>query len=509
MDKKIFPALCALLLILTLTAGALPVRASTVASTPTDLTSCADWPEAPEISSECAILMEARTGSILYAKNAEESCYPASVTKIMAALLTLENCSLDETVTFSYRATHDLEAGSTHIARTEGEELSVEDCLYAVLLASANEVAQALAEHVSGTIEDFADLMNERAQELGCTNTHFTNPTGLNDEEHLTTCLNMAIITRAAVQNSTYLQIGSTLTYTIPVTNKNDEEHPIAMKHQLVRDGADHYDGAVTGKTGYTTLAGNTLVTYAVREDMELICVIMKSDGTHYEDTVSLLDYGFDNFTMYQLCETDTSPVDEETARSSAALAEASISEDEWLVLPSTLDFSVLDTSLDVSGSETGTVGTIHYLYEGTELGSAALTVAAAESLPESEENEETGEAQTADTESTRKDGWLSRLRGGLTRLHSRLTRLPVLSSLSALPQVQNHPWLFWALPLVVLVLIILIILLLLSLRGGGGSRNRRRRPRSSRRHSSYGYLDRGHRGSRRRKGGNKYKMKL
>ncbi|MCD8330873.1 MAG: D-alanyl-D-alanine carboxypeptidase [Lachnospiraceae bacterium] len=502
MDKKLFPALCALLLVVTLTTGALPVRASTTASAPTDLTSCADWPKAPEISSECAILMEAKTGSILYAKNADETCYPASITKIMTALLTLENCSLDETVTFSYRATHDLEAGSTHIARTEGEELSVEDCLYAVLLASANEVAQALAEHVSGSIEDFADLMNEKAQELGCENTHFTNPTGLNDEEHLTTCLDMAIITRAAVQNPTYLQIGSTLSYTIPVTNKNDEEHPIAMKHKLVRDGADHYDGAVTGKTGYTTLAGHTLVTYAVREDMELICVIMKSDGTHYEDTVSLLDYGFDNFTMYQLCEADTSPVDAETAQSSAVLKEAVISEDEWLVLPSTLDFSLLDTSLEVTGEETGTVATVSYRYDGTEVGSAALTAAAAETTAADRENGETGEAQTTADEIAGNDGWLARLR-------SRLEQLPVLSSLSALPQVQNHPWLFWALPLVVLVLLILIILLLFSLRGGGGSRSRRRPRSRRRRHSSYGYVDSGRRGSRRRKSNNKYKMKL
>ncbi|MCD8077906.1 MAG: D-alanyl-D-alanine carboxypeptidase [Lachnospiraceae bacterium] len=502
MDKKLFPALGALLLLLPLTAGTLPVRASTIDSAPADLTSCADWPESPEISSGCAILMEAKTGSILYAKNAEETCYPASITKIMTALLTLENCSLDETVTFSYRATHDLEAGSTHIARTEGEELSVEDCLYAVLLASANEVAQALAEHVSGSIEDFADLMNEKALALGCTNTHFTNPTGLNDEEHVTTCLDMAIITRAAIQNPTYLQIGSTLSYTIPVTNKNDEEHPIAMKHKLVRDGADHYDGAVTGKTGYTTLAGNTLVTYAVREDMELICVIMKSEGTHYEDTVSLLDYGFDNFTMYQLCEADTSSVSTEEAQSSAVLAEATLSEDEWLVLPSTLDFSAIDTSLEFTGEETGTVATVSYRYEGTEVGSAALTVAAVETTAADNENEGTNEAQTSAGEHTGKGGWL-------TRLRSRLEQLPVLSAFSALPQVQNHPWLFWILPLVVLVLLILIILLLLSLRGGG-SRSRRRKARGRRRRrSSYGYLDSGRHGSRRRKGGNKYKMKL
>lgn len=158
-----------------------------------------NWPAGPAVYAESAIVMEADTGMILYAKDMEAKNYPASITKIMTALVTLENCQLDEEVTYSYKATHSIEYGSSSIARTEDEILTVEESLYALMLASANECANALAEHISGSVEDFAVLMNKKAEELGCVNTHFSNANGLHDENHYTCAYDMALITKAAI----------------------------------------------------------------------------------------------------------------------------------------------------------------------------------------------------------------------------------------------------------------------------------------------------------------------
>lgn len=256
-------------------------------------------PEAPEISADYAILAEAKSGTILYQKNAFDRAAPASITKIMTALLTAEHCDLDETVLFSYRACHELEKGSSTIARTEGEMMSVRDCLYALLVASANEVAQALAEQVSGSIEAFVALMNDRAQELGCVNTHFANPHGTPDPDHYTCCHDMVLIMQAAMEHDLLRQAMGTAKYQIAPTNKHDEITYLNSKHPLVTNTYKmKYEGAIAGKTGYTSEALNTLITYAVRGEMDLICVVMHANGNTAvgKDSAALFDYGFENY---------------------------------------------------------------------------------------------------------------------------------------------------------------------------------------------------------------------
>ena len=247
----------------------------------------------PTIQSEGAVVMDAATGTVLYGKNQNTRYYPASITKLMTALLVLENCQLGDTVTFSKTATENLEAGAVSLKLTEGDKLTVEQCLYGLLLKSANEAANGLAEKVSGSVSGFASLMNQKAAALGCTGTHFVNPNGLNDTNHYTTPYDMALIARAAFQNDTLRKIDTTLSYKFPAT-KNAGERTITMGHKMMYStDSRYYPGIIGGKTGYTSKAGNTLVTGAEKNGVRLIAVVMKSKSTHYADTKALLDYGF------------------------------------------------------------------------------------------------------------------------------------------------------------------------------------------------------------------------
>ncbi|MFT4106412.1 MAG: serine hydrolase [Lacrimispora sp.] len=247
----------------------------------------------PEIQSEGAVLMDAATGTILYSKNGETKYYPASITKIMTALLVAEKSSLSDTVTFSKSATTNLESGAVTLGLVEGDKLTVEQSLYGLMLKSANEVANGLAEHISGSVSNFSALMNARAKELGCTGTNFANPNGLNNSSHQTTARDMALIARAAFQNETVRKVTSTLTYQIPAT-KNAKARTVSMGHKMLYSGDSRfYPGVIGGKTGYTSLAGNTLITCAEKNGVRLIAVILKSKSTHYADTKALLDYGF------------------------------------------------------------------------------------------------------------------------------------------------------------------------------------------------------------------------
>ena len=176
------------------------------------------WPENVSIEAEGGIVIDADTGAVLYGKNIHTSYFPASITKILTALIVIENCDMDEMVTFSHNAVYNVEAGSSSAGLDEGDVLSVKDCLYAMMLKSANEVANALAEHVAGTTEAFAEMMNEKAASLGCQDSHFANPSGLNHPEHYTSAYDMALIGQAAVQNPVFMEIDSTLYYDLPVT---------------------------------------------------------------------------------------------------------------------------------------------------------------------------------------------------------------------------------------------------------------------------------------------------
>ena len=252
----------------------------------------------PEISSEAGILYDVTNERVLFEKNADEKLAPASTTKLMTALLVLEKAKLDDKVTFSKTAVTDLEAGAVKIGLVEGDQVAVKDCLYALLLKSANEVANGLAEHVSGSISGFSELMNARARELGCTNTHFVNPNGLNSDEQYTTCRDMAKIAAAAFANQTLCEIDSTLSYQFPAT-KAASARTITPGHKMLYPkDSRYYAGIVGGKTGYTSKAGNTLVTCVEKDGVRMVAVVLKSRSTHYADTKLVYPEGFTLYLM-------------------------------------------------------------------------------------------------------------------------------------------------------------------------------------------------------------------
>ena len=248
---------------------------------------------APTISAQGAALYDVTHNVFLYEKNGDTKYYPASITKLMTALLVLENANLTDTVTFSQNAVTNLESGAVTLALKEGDQVSVKDCLYGLLLKSANEVANGLAEHVGGSISGFAAMMNAKAAALGCANTNFVNPNGLNNSHHYTTAHDMALIAKAAFANEKLCEIASTTSYKFPAT-KVAGERTITMGHKMLYPSdSRYYDGIIGGKTGYTSLAGNTLVTCVEKDGVRMVAVILKSSGTHYTDTKALLDYGY------------------------------------------------------------------------------------------------------------------------------------------------------------------------------------------------------------------------
>ena len=338
------------------------------------------WPDAPETLSPSVILMEESTGTILYEKNSDEAHYPASITKIMTTLLALENGNLSDMVTFSDDAINNTEGSG--IARDYGEQMTLEQCLYGVMLESANECAYAVAEHVGGTVENFVDMMNAKAKELGCTNTHFANPHGLQDENHYTTAHDMALIAQAAYQNETFRIIIGTKMYTIPPTNKHAEETVLRNHHDMLctYHNANRkylYPYCVGGKTGYTATANSTLVTYAEKDGMTLICVVMNTQSPNqFIDTVNLFDYAFDNFQVLNVAENDTNysaetTVDNGNLNNIEPFVE--LDKDAVIVLPKTAEFSDTSSSVEYNDSDPEIAGSITYTYAGRNVGKADI----------------------------------------------------------------------------------------------------------------------------------------
>lgn len=265
---------------------------------PADTDSIKDWAKGPQIEGESAILVDMFTGAVLYSKNADKAQYPASITKIMTALLGCENLDPSQKFTMSQSAAYGIsDSNSSSIYADTGEEFTIEQALMAVMLQSANEMTLAVAELTTGSTKKFVEQMNLKARQLGCTNTHFNNPNGLPDEIHYTTASDMAKIARAAWFNPTFRKFASTQYYEIPPTNKFAETRYLLNHHKMMKSQAYAYDGVLGGKTGYTEAAGNTLVTYAKNDNTYLVAVVLQSVNGAYADTANLLDYGFNNFS--------------------------------------------------------------------------------------------------------------------------------------------------------------------------------------------------------------------
>ncbi len=255
--------------------------------------------DAPGISSQAGIVMDASTGQILYAKNPYDKMYPASITKLLTALVAIENGDLNSTITMSETAIYGIEADSNHIGLSVGEELTLEQALYAVMLVSANEAAYGVAEHIGGSLDDFCAMMNAKAKELGCINSNFTNANGLHDENHYTCAYDMALITRAAMKNETLVKIASSTYYEIPPTNMYDQSRELYQGNKMIREGTEYYyENCVAGKTGYTIAAQGTLTCWAEKNDTKLIAVTLNvaSNADNYIDSKNLFEHYFNNY---------------------------------------------------------------------------------------------------------------------------------------------------------------------------------------------------------------------
>ena len=259
---------------------------------------------APEITSGAAILIDNKTNRILYNKNASERMFPASTTKIMTAILVLENCELDETVTASYDALMHIPEGYV-TAEIQGEEqFTVEQLLEMLLVHSANDAANVLAEYVGGSIESFVSMMNTKVNELELTDTHFTNPYGLQEDNHYTTAYDLAKIMQYCIQNDDFRRIAGSVSCSIPATNKSGVRSYTSTNQLVLPDSPNYYSYVTVGKTGFTTEAGRCLVSCAYRNDIELTCVILggtlSSDGisSRFIDSITLYEYGFNHFSL-------------------------------------------------------------------------------------------------------------------------------------------------------------------------------------------------------------------
>ncbi len=243
---------------------------------------------------------------MLYEKNADEVLYPASITKIMTALLGCEygEGKYDEIVTHSENAINGIGYGSSTMGMQVGEQITLEDCLYGIMMCSANEACMALAEHVSGSVDEFVNMMNERAEKLGCTNTHFANPHGFHDPNHYTTARDMALITEEAVKNEKFSEIWGTMLRTLPATNLVSEPRGLVNRAKILDDESQYYYPYIIGaKTGFHDDALNTLVACAEKDGAKIISVVMKDLGAPlaYADTKTLLDYGFTQYANAEL----------------------------------------------------------------------------------------------------------------------------------------------------------------------------------------------------------------
>ena len=391
--RKTIAMLLACMLLLTY---CLPVHATEVTTEATtehpETTEYPDDPtREPDLVANAAIVMDAASGQVLYEKNSQEKKYPASITKILTVLIALEhNVDFNATVTMSENAIWGVERDSTLIGLDVGEQVTVIDLVYATMVKSANECAYALAEYVAGDIESFAKLMNERAAEIGCKHAHFITPNGLHDEDHYTTAYDMALITKEALKNETFREIAGTLNYTVPATNLTDETRPLWNGNKMINPAEPYYyEYCEGGKTGYTMKANNTLMTFAKKDGLELICVIMDCDGAKYaySDTKALYNYCYNNYVYYYPLSDFSFESTEENATDQNVILnnyyssldhdmiDLSVDKDYALLLNKSVDTTQIEKTVTFyDEAKDDQLGEITFAYDGEQIGSTPIT---------------------------------------------------------------------------------------------------------------------------------------
>lgn len=348
------------------------------------------WPNGPLIGAEAAVVMDVNTGTVIYSKNPNEELFPASTTKILTGLLVIENSTMDEMVTFSRDAIWNIDRDSTHLAIDVGEQMSVKDCLYGLLLASANEVAYGLAEHVGGDLDSFVKMMNDRAEKIGCKNTHFANANGLPNENHYTSAYDLALIAKECFANETFCSIASTVDYTISPTNKQPNKRHVTNHHRMLPTLKHEYEGCLGGKTGFTKVARQTLVTCAERDGMRLVCVVMKDESPYqFLDTISLLDYAFGSFQKMNIAENEKRynldshslyKTDFDILGSSKPIL--SINPVGDVIVPRSTDFGSLDVELEYNNDLSDCIAQMKYYIGGNYIGETTLEKAKEDNKP-------------------------------------------------------------------------------------------------------------------------------
>ncbi|MDE7184873.1 MAG: D-alanyl-D-alanine carboxypeptidase [Lachnospiraceae bacterium] len=349
-----------------------------------------NWPQGPAIGAQSAILMEMNTHTILYAKNIHEKSYPASTTKILTCLLAMQNCSMDEVVTFSHDAIYDVPIDGSKLGGVDtGDTLTMEQALYCVLVKSANEVASAVGEHVAEkltkekSVKAFAELMNQKVKDLGGTDSNFTNCNGLFDENHYTSAYDLALIGCEFFSNELLCKMSSTNSYHFRLKPDDEEDAWIASKNQLYKGKPYEYEYLLGSKTGFVSQSRQTLVSGAEKNGMKLVCVIFTEETPYqFEDTITLFQYGFENFqrvsieeneTKYNLNTMDFFDTKDDLFGDSTPLI--SIENDAYVILPNTAEFADMVSTLTYAdqSSDTNVIATINYTYNDIPVGGCNL----------------------------------------------------------------------------------------------------------------------------------------
>ena len=345
-----------------------------------------DASDAPETYSGADILLDLNTSKILYSKNADEKMYPASTTKVMTAILTLENCKLTDVATVSHNAVFSIPSGYSIASLREGEELTIEQLLNVLLIPSANDAAVVLAEHIAGSVESFANMMNAKAKEIGCTNTNFVNPNGIHNVNHYSTAHDLALIGQYAMKFDVFKQIASKTSYSLPATNKYDKtDRMFNTTNELIKVNHSssprnyYYKYATAGKTGYTDAAKSCIIATAKKDNRSLLVVVLhgstNDDGLSQRalDCKNLFEYGFNSFKYETIIHRGDVAKSVTVKNGTDETKELNLiySDDVNVLVPTSYDLSNVASSANIELTE--------QLYapisEGTVLGNSKISV--------------------------------------------------------------------------------------------------------------------------------------
>ena len=404
------------------------------------------WPQAADIASDTGILMDADTGTVLFDKGGDQQRYPASITKIMTLLVAVENSSMDEQVTFTETGVRNVAADSSNINSKVGEVMTMQDCLHALMIISANDAAAQIAEHVGGTEQNFIDMMNQRAAEIGCTNTHFANSSGLPDENHYSSAKDMALIFREGLKNKDFRSVIGDADYTIQPTNMTSDKRVMHTHHPMFAPESDiYYPGCIGGKTGFTNLAAHTLVTAVEQNGTTYIAVVMHGVelSTCCLDSKALFDYGFGNFTK-------------------TAVDGGSV------ILPKGMDVNALTTK---SESSNGKIETVYYAGDH-QVGTSTVDemAATATPTPEPAASETAGDTSDQSGESDNND--ISGTSSSEVSQNSKSTRDTQSTTTGKVSETKGVP----ALRKILLMIMAAMVLILIALLAALGRKERKHR---------------------------------